>query len=405
MPTLTLTARAVASLSASGRRVEYFDTEVAGLVLRVTADGVKTWSLIYRYCGRRRRLTIGRYPDLSLADARRTAEKARGQVAAGNDPAADKKAERATYGDTIGALFDFYSIKANKKRTWSEESRIFEHDVLPAWRHRRVRDLQRRDVRELVERKAVTAPVMANRILAHVSCMLNFALEHDWIEANPAARIPPPGDEISRDRVLTRVELRELWPALHEIEAVSADGKPLPRLVPALNDAMLAMLLTAQRCGEVCRMRWNDVDLEGGWWTIPGSGTKNGDVHRVPLTAPVLQILKTRQDNDRDERFVFSTRARTCVAARAKKAASRLSRGLSFAFRAHDLRRTAASCMGEAGVDRLHIAYVLNHRSVTHNTMTAIYDRYRYDKEKRVALETWARVLLDMLRQPATPPL
>src|SRR6187200_2944590 len=76
-------------------------------------------------------------------------------------------------------------------------------------------------------------------------------------------------------------------------------------------------------------------------------------------------------------------------------------------FRAHDLRRTAASYMGEAGVDRFHIAHVLNHRSVTHSTVTAIYDRYRYDKEKRAALEKWAEVLtsiVDVKPAPTTAP-
>jgi integrase len=81
------------------------------------------------------------------------------------------------------------------------------------------------------------------------------------------------------------------------------------------------------------------------------------------------------------------------VSARAKKAASTLSKALSFEFRAHDLRRTGASFMGEASVDRFHIAHLLNHRSVTHNSVTAIYDRYRYDKEKRRAIEIWARLL------------
>jgi hypothetical protein len=92
----------------------------------------------------------------------------------------------------------------------------------------------------------------------------------------------------------------------------------------------------------------------------------------------------------------------------AKKAAAILCKGgVSFQFRAHDLRRTAASYMGESGVDRFHIAYVLNHRSVTHSTVTAIYDRYRYDKEKRVALEKWAEVLsgiVDVKPAPTTAP-
>jgi hypothetical protein len=93
---------------------------------------------------------------------------------------------------------------------------------------------------------------------------------------------------------------------------------------------------------------------------------------------------------------------------RAKKAAAILCKGgVSFQFRAHDLRRTAASYMGEAGVDRFHIAHVLNHRSVTHSTVTAIYDRYRYDKEKRAALEKWAEVLcgiVDVKPAPTTAP-
>jgi integrase len=148
------------------------------------------------------------------------------------------------------------------------------------------------------------------------------------------------------------------------------------------------MLLTAQRCGEVCRMQWREVDLASGWWTIPGDVSKNHDPHRVPLTAPVLEVLQRRRFGA-DDRYVFSNHRNTCVSARAKKAASTLSKGLSFEFRAHDLRRTAASFMGEAGVDRFHIAHVLNHRSVTHSTVTAIYDRYRYDKEKRAALEVW----------------
>src|SRR5262245_50023686 len=109
----------------------------------------------------------------------------------------------------------------------------------------------------------------------------------------------------------------------------------------------------------------------------------------------VLDILGRRaRAKSTDDRYVFSNHCHTCVAARAKKAAAILcDGGVSFHFRAHDLRWTAASYMGEAAVDRFHIAHVLNHRSMTHSTVTAIYDRYRYDKEKRAALQKWAEVL------------
>ncbi len=296
MPVLPLTARTVSTLRAPSdqSRIEYFDADVAGLTLRVTSDGVKTWSLMYRHHGRKRRLTLGRFPDLGLADARRRATEERGRIVGGIDPAAEKQDERAKFGDTVGALFELYKHKTEMKRSWPEQRRIFENEVLPAWGHRRVQDLTRPDIRALVDRKAATAPVMANRLLARISRLFSFAVERDWIEANPALRIGNPSEERTRDRVLTRDELRELWAALQQTEARDADGKQLPRLSATLNDAFIMMLLTAQRGGEVCRMRWADLDLRTGWWTIPGEISKNQDAHRVPLTALAV-TLRRRQ--------------------------------------------------------------------------------------------------------------
>lgn len=399
MATQLLTARSVEALKPLRARYEVFDALTPGLAIRVTPAGHKSWVLFYRHYGRLRRLTIGRHPDIGLADARKSAIRERGRIVGGADPAAEKHDERATYGDTVGALFDLYEKAAQKKRSWPEQRRILKNEVLPAWRHLRVQDIARRDIRALVDKKAETAPVMANRMLSRISRLFSFAVERDWIEANPALRIGKPGKEKSRDRVLSRAELHELWGALHETEARDAEGEPLSRLSSVLNDALIVMLVTAQRSGEVCRMRWEDVDLDRAWWTIPAHDSKNGDPHRVPLTAEAVSALKRRRANA-DDRYVFSNHRHTCVAARAKKAAALLSPGLSFSFRAHDLRRTAASFMGEAGVDRFHIAHVLNHRSVTHSTVTAIYDRYRYDKEKRAALEEWARLLQGIVTRP-----
>ena len=155
--------------------------------------------------------------------------------------------------------------------------------------------------------KAQTAPIQGNRVLERISAMFTFAVDQDWIEANPAWRIKKPGRERSRDRVLTRDELRELWPALHETEAKNADGTPKPRLSQTLNDMLVVMLLTAQRRGEVCTMRWQEVDLVTGWWLIPAESSKNADPHRVPLTPMVLEILDRRAERENpDDRYVFS---------------------------------------------------------------------------------------------------
>src|SRR5258708_7547284 len=129
MPVLPLTARTVSTLRAPSdqSRIEYFDADVAGLTLRITSEGVKTWSLMYRHHGRKRRLTLGRFPDLGLAGARRRATEERGRIVGGIDPAAEKQDERAKFGDTVGALFELYKPKTAMKRSWPEQRRIFEN--------------------------------------------------------------------------------------------------------------------------------------------------------------------------------------------------------------------------------------------------------------------------------------
>ncbi len=401
MPTVNLTARNVPRLSAAGRaRVEYWDAGLTGFGLRVTASGIRAWTVRYRVRDTRKlvRKDLGRYPTLSLADAREKARDALHEAGLGRDPREGKRLARQDEVRTVAALVKRYSDRASSRKGWPEEHRIHQNEILPAWGNRPVRQITRGDVRDLIDAKAKTAPVMANRLLAQVSRLLNEAVDLDWIDANPALRLPR-RPEKSRARVLNADELRELWAALHETEA-TRNGEPVPRLTEPLNDAFVTLLLTGQREGEVARMRWADVDLAAGWWVIPGEMTKNGSDQRVPLVASVVDLLGRRlQLAKHDATYVFSTRRGTNVYARLKKAASSLSRGLSFSFQAHDLRRTVASGMGEAGISREHIAHVLNHRSVTRSSVTAIYDRYSYDREKIAALEVWERVLRGLLNE------
>src|SRR4029453_16499902 len=270
MATVTLTIRYLDQLQSHGKRFEVFDALVPGLAIRVSATGRKTFTLYYRHRGRMRRLGLGRYPDVLLEKARKIATQHRGRIFDGADPAGEKQSEHTQDENTVPALYERYrSQKEKNLRSWSEVRRIMEREVLPVWRHRRVVDIRRRDVRELVEHKARIAPIQANRGLQRISAMFTFAVDQDWIEANPAWRVKKPGRERSRDRVLRREELRELWAALHETEAKNPDGTQKPRLSQTLNDMLIAMLLTAQRRGEICTMRWQDVDLPPGWGFFP----------------------------------------------------------------------------------------------------------------------------------------
>jgi integrase len=138
-------------------------------------------------------------------------------------------------------------------------------------------------------------------------------------------------------------------------------------------------------------MRWRDLDLQEGWWTIPREHSTNGHPHRVPLAADVIVIINAQRTGGQgDPVHVFCGRRNSLVIDRIGKAGAALSRVLGFEFVGHDLRRTAATRMAASGVPREHLSRVLN-QVEGGPAATRVYDRYSYDREKRSALELWAR--------------
>ena len=366
--------------------------------MRVTAAGHKSWTVHYRTATRRlRRLTIGDYPTITLAAARKAAHHALRAAAAGEDPAADKRAVRR--GETLADLAHEYIERHAKKhkRSWEEDQRKLNVDVLPAWRTRKVTDITRRDVRELIEVIADRgAPIAANRVLALVRKLLNFAVQRDWIEANPAALIAKPGAERSRDRVLTDPELRLIWVAC-------ASEKPAMCALQRLR------LVTMQRGGELAKLQWEHVDLERRWIGFPATITKNKRPHRIPLSHLAREVFATIPRTS--EAWVFpgltGQRPRRDVTRGAQRIGARVLLALRemdpdvevFDFKGHDLRRTASTKVAEAGISQADIARVLNH-SEGGPRVTQIHNRYQYDKEKRVVLERWATQLTAILQDP-----
>jgi integrase len=387
---------------AESGRAEYWDTKVTGLCLRVSEANRKTWAVVYRFKGRLRRYTFGVYPLIGLADARHRATLALYEVASGIDPASRKIEERQaeTFADLAKEYVDHHAVfkkrgdedrrllygSPHKKRT----GKVPHVPIVKRWGGMKARDIRRRDVRELLDLTAVKSPVMANRILALVRKMFNFAIEHDWLDVNPCHMVKRVVRERPRDRVLNENEIRAVWAALEDEHVVMAS---LIRL----------RLLTAQRGGELHGARWDEVDLTTGWWTIPGDRSKNGLSHRVPLSPQTLRIFRelhtyrenTARENDAGEvelsPWVFpSTRKTGPHVYHAQKAFERLVARSKVKFRGHDLRRTAASLMVGGGVPRLVVSKILNH---VETGVTAVYDRHSYDPEKRAALDYWGNRL------------
>lgn len=383
-----LTTKAIEKIKPRAAAFYISDGKVPGLQLRIAPDGSRTWSVRYRIGGKQRRLTLGDAKAIPLADdddknnlsARTRARKVLVQASDGVDPAELKQAaeRERREADTFEQLAEEFIAKhaKKKKRSWKEDQRILNADILPFWKHRLARDITRRDIRERVEAVAERAPIMANRVVALISKIFTFAMDRDIVQTSPAVKTTRPGVEKKRDRVLTHDEIRTFWA---ETEALDAPMRAFFRL----------RLMTAQRAVEVSTVRWEDVDLDRGWWTIPATVAKNKLSHRVPLSQPVIEILTELPRTEHTKYVLDGARGKR---QQAEAAATFTIRD----FRGHDLRRTAASLMAGSGTPRLVISKVLNH---VETGVTAVYDRHSYDNEKRTALDQWARVLTGILEQ------
>lgn len=387
MPTCSFTHRWIDTVKAPEKgQTDYFDERTTGLGLRISSAGRKSWFVMYRHAGRLRRYTIGTYPALGLADAKERAKELLNDAAKGNDPAADKQISREapTFGEIAGQYIELYA-KPNK-RSWKEDQRILDYDLLPKWKNVKAHEIKRRDVIVLLDKMVLRAPIQANRTLALIRKLFNWAISRDLVEANPCSAVKMPAKENQKDRVLTEEEIQIFW---REIEGSSMSE--LTRLCLQLQ------LVTAQRKGEIVITEWVDMDLNTGWWTIPAKKAKNKLSHRVPLSPLAMQLLERVKALSGSSKWLFpSTQTENAMLNTSIDHALRRNQsrfGIP-TFTPHDLRRTAASHMTGLGISRLTVSKILNH---VESGITAVYDRHSYDQEKRDALNLWAEKIASII--------
>ncbi len=384
---LILNDRTVRSLRPAVGRLDYMDLTLKGFGIMVRPTGTKTFFVRYRTPRGFRRLMLGNYPGTTLADARKAAKGAIGGVAKGGDPQEARHARLA--GSTFGELASHYlEVHAKRrKRSWQEDERMLERDLLPAWRNVLAAEIRRRDVAQVLDRIVGRgSPIMANRVRALASKIFNFGLAREVVEFNPVAGLPPASVERSRDRVLNEAEVRALW-GIWEAESSVTSA------------AFRMLLLTAQREMEVLTMRWEEI--EGDWWRVPAGVVKNKLGHRVFLSDLAVGLLQDLRESTGCKEWVFAS-PRLDGHITSLNTAKQRFRTLSgiHDWHPHDLRRTAATYMGRMGVSRAAIAKVLNHAEPG---VTAIYDRSTGEAEVAHALRLWGQRLAELLsgREPA----
>lgn len=363
-----------------------------GFAIRIMPSGHKSWVFIYHFKGKKQRMTLGGYPAISLADARKLHSNAIRCLASGKNPAQESsriKLEKKMSG-TVNDLITEYLEKWAKprKRSWKEDERILNKDIAPIWGKRKAKDIKRREIILLLDAICKRgAPITANRTLAVIRRMFNFAIERDIVESSPCYMVKQPGKENHRDRVLSENEIKTFWHGLDD--AIMTD---LVRL------ALKLQLTTAQRKGEIVAAEWQEIDFKNKIWEIPGSKVKNSKSHRVPLSCLAISLLEQLKPLSSDSEWLFpSPTGKTHMDGHSIDHSLRRSKhifGDSKPITPHDLRRTGASYMTALGVPRLVVSKILNH---SESSVTAIYDRHTYDKEKRQALEIWGQKLKEII--------
>lgn len=363
-PRVKLTARSGRALPGPDQGAErvYRDLVQPGLALVVDHAGRRSYICTGRTtAGRGFRLRIGDALAIDLADARKAARVILGAAACGRDPGAERREQRAARraakrppaddtpapGPTLQQAVDaFLTASEGRLRSsswWSYKSSLYRLAV-PALGSRAVAEITRQDIDAL--HAAVTAgsgATCANRLRSVLSAVFSHAERAGLVTGNPC-RGSARHRERDRERVLTPAELGRF------LEAARARQDPAGTLLQFL-------LLSAARKGEVLAMTWGDVDLDGATWTKPATSTKRGSAHRVPLAPEAVGILLQLKQFEPGER-VFNVSAsglqrrfvETCRVARIE------------GLRLHDLRRSAASMMAEAGVPLPVVGSLLGHR-------------------------------------------
>ncbi|MHB8887153.1 MAG: tyrosine-type recombinase/integrase, partial [Methylovirgula sp.] len=396
------------------KRIILYDAAVPNFGIRVsdksTKESIGSFVLVTRFPGATNPAArqIGDYPAMTLAKAREIAREWREDIRQGIDPklkeAERQRQEARRRADTFAACFEaFAEDHLATLRTGKIVKATVEKHAYPQWATRPISQIKRADVNELIRTFRKDAPIGANRLLAYLKKFFAWAVDQDLIEASPAAAIKKPSKENKRDRVLTEDEIRAIWLGCAELG-------PFGR-------AFKIMLLTGQRRTEVGRMTWVEIDRKQKTWTLARGRTKADRAHDVPLSDLALSII---EECPKLGDFVFSSgrsgAAKTATNAKpvpisgwgkakakldeivAKKAAA-LAEGQGEApvvgeWHLHDLRRTCATYLAKLGTDRIVISKILNHAE---GGVTGIYERHRYDAEKRRALGLWSERLLEII--------
>jgi integrase len=388
---MKFTDRALKALKPGPARYEVWEQGRPGFGMRVATSGIKSFIYFPRLHGETIRLTLGRYPLMSLSKAHIAHAEAADMIRHGIDPRPEKQDRERT----VQALFDLYAayLNSNSKRRVSETTKLFNANVAPRIGTKLATDIVRDDIIRLLKPiEDRGALVMRNRIKAIVAAMFNFGIQEQWVTTNPAAQIKPLTEE-PRDRALKRKEIAAFWSGMHRTDLTESE-----------QIAFRMILLTACRRNEVLWAEKTEFDFDELVWEIPGARTQNGIPHALPITPAMLPLIQRAFILSGNSRYLFPSRSDnekkyppTQFSAVMKRNVPKW--GIEPAT-VHDLRRTAYTEWTSLGISPEVRERLVNHRQ---GKLQRTYNKHEYLPEKRTALVAWENHVAEIAAEAPKP--
>lgn len=395
-----LTEKSIRALKPDCPKRRHFDEK--GLYLELSPSGGKWWRLKFRFGGKEKLLSLGVYPEVGLAEARKRRDSVRALLAQGRDPSAERKA--AKHAKRIAALNTLEAVAGawldHRADGWATHTlnnirASLENHVFPRIGDRPIAEITPAEVRDTVKAiDAGGARETAGRVFQRLQSIFRYAVQHDLCSADPTYSLKP-SEILSPQRVQHRAALaeRDMPEFLHKLDAYDGD--------PTTRNALEFLMLTATRPGETRGATWAEIDEAKALWRIPAERMKMKTEHLVPLSRQALAVLKRARELSADG-YVFPSPfypGKPLSDGTLNSALARL--GYKGLATAHGFRTLFSTAANEAGWSADAIERQLAHEE--RDEVRGAYNRALMLPE-RGRLMTWWGKRLDALRRGTPAP-
>lgn len=379
----------------------YLVNEGNGFCLRISPQGTKTWFYRYKFNGKEKWLTIGHFPAMGVAEARKCFNEYWEIRSSGEDPERESLERQIQKSNTIQTLvtewYNNYIIKHRKQPQQIKQQ--IDADIIPLLGNLELNKLQTLDITRALDTIVKRgAPVHANKVLSTLKQVFNYAVNRGELLTNPAAQLRSRdigGVEKPKDRYLTLDEIKTLWLFLESDQ----HGLSL-----SITQAIKIIILTGVRTAEIRLATWSEFDFDQSLWIVPPEHTKTAMKMKIHLTPQITSILQTLRDLSSSEFVLTGSAPSSPLSEKAiSKAISRIQERVGIPYwTAHDLRRTFATQLGEA----LHVDPVVIEKCLGHKMpkIMATYNKNEMLPQRKDALTQWGqhlRALIDHVSDDA----